>query len=413
MKRSIDESSSTHELDKQAKLTHRSNTTFLPPSVASVSRSRSSGPEEPSDSAYRTRTLFRAGILVDVDVPEEVQHQINTVLGTPPANASTLEHLASKLQRESMELTAVQAGASEWMSLLHEILKDLKSTMLMVVRNREWRPDIKPRVHQPPVSRSSVPRKRLCDQTGAQGPENPGSNVASEHASFDQSAPPTDRLGSIGPGTATLSVQSEPMLVTPFKLKDPRPDISVGISDQRLAIALQSRKVRNGKYLLDDLQEKRELISDPGLIPLNLRFPFFLVEAKSGATGGNLYQAQNQAAVGGASAIEVLKAFYQKSEGRRLSNTASPAVAGTMCQLLTFSATTEGPICELWAHFWDEANDSHYMANIDTWRTTRRDKAFDFVSKISTILNWGSTTFHNTVVEHLTLFGFDGASTSA
>lgn len=158
MKRSIDESSSTHELDKQAKLTHSpssltrlplteeylaqlnmatgSNTTFLPPSVASVSRSRSSGPEEPSDSAYRTRTLFRAGILVDVDVPEEVQNQINTVLGTPPANASTLEHLASKLQRESMELTAVQAGASEWTNLLHEILKDLKSTMLMVVRNR-------------------------------------------------------------------------------------------------------------------------------------------------------------------------------------------------------------------------------------------------------------------------------------
>lgn len=158
MKRNIDDSLSTHEFENHAKLTHNSssltrlplteeylaqlnmakgsNTTFLPPSVSPVSRSRYSSPREPSESVYRTQTLFRAGILVDVDVPEEVQHQINIVLGTPPPNASTFERLASKLQRESMELTAAQAGVSEWMTLLHEILKDLKSTVLVVVRNR-------------------------------------------------------------------------------------------------------------------------------------------------------------------------------------------------------------------------------------------------------------------------------------
>ncbi|PLN82101.1 hypothetical protein BDW42DRAFT_167649 [Aspergillus taichungensis] len=434
MKRSIDGSLSTHGSNKQAKLAHSSssltrlplteeylaqlnmatgsNTTFLPPSVSSVSRSRSSSPRKPSESAYRTRALFRAGILVDVRVPEEVQHQINIILGTGPTSAPTLECLASKLQRESMELTAAQAGESEWTDLLHEILKGLKSKTLIVVRNREWRPDIKPQVHQPPMSRRSVPQKRLRDQTGSQEPGNPGKNVTSEDPSFDQSARPTDRLGSIGPGTATLPVQPEPMPIIPFTLKNPRPDISVGISDQGLAIALQSRQVINGKYLLNDLQETRELISDPGLTPLNLRFPFFLVEAKAGATGGNLYQAQNQAAVGGASAIEILKALYQGFEGRP-SNTAFPVMAGTMCQLLTFSATTEGPVCELWAHFWDAANESHCMVNIDAWRTTCRDKAFDFVSKISAILNWGSETFCNAVVGHLALFGADGASTSA
>lgn len=262
------------------------------------------------------------------------------------------------------------------------------------------------------MSRPSIPQKRLRDQTGAQKPENLGKNVASEDPYFDQSAQPTDRLGSIGPGTATLPVQPEPMPIIPFTLKNPRPDISVGISDQGLAVALQSRQVINGKYLLNDLQETRELISDPGLTPLNLRFPFFLVEVKSGATGGNLYQAQNQAAVGGASAIEILKTLYQEPEGRS-SNTAFPVVPGTMCQLLTFSATTEGPVCELWAHFWDAANKNHCMVNIDAWRTTCRDKAFDFVSKISTILNWGSETFHNAVVERLTLFGPDGTNTSA
>lgn len=42
---------------------------------------------------------------------------------------------------------------------------------------------------------------------------------------------------------------------------------------------------------------------------LGLCFPFLIVEAKSGATGGNLFQAQNQAAVSGASAINILKSL--------------------------------------------------------------------------------------------------------
>jgi hypothetical protein len=167
-------------------------------------------------------------------------------------------------------------------------------------------------------------------------------------------------------------------------------------------IALQSRHVSNTKYLLNDLQETRALISDPGLSSLSLRFPFFLVEAKSGATGSNLYQAQNQAAVGGASAIEILKALYKACEGQPL-KTLAPSMAST-CPLLTFSATTEGPSRELWAHFWDENEGNYCMANINMWRTTHKDRAFDLVNKISSILNWGSTTFQAAIVEKLILF---------
>ncbi|KAL4736032.1 hypothetical protein BDV11DRAFT_207960 [Aspergillus similis] len=330
------------------------NTTFPPPSTSSVSRSRSSSPRKPSDSTYRTRTLFRAGILVDVKVPEEIQDTINIVLQSPPAEAATLKSLASKLQNESMELSMAQAGETEWTDLLHEIVKGLKSSNLLVARNREWQPDIKPKVHQPLISRPSVPQKRLFDQSRA-------------------------RDTSINNFWAKLT--------TPFLLKNPRPDISVGISDQALAIALQSRHVSNAKYLLNDLQETRALISDPGLSSLSLRFPFFLVEAKSGATGGNLYQAQNQAAVGGASAIEILKALYKACEGQPL-KTLAP----------------KGPSCELWAHFWDENEGNYCMANIDVWRTTHKDRAFDLVNKISSILNWGSTTFQAAIVEKLILF---------
>lgn len=41
--------------------------------------------------------------------------------------------------------------------------------------------------------------------------------------------------------------------------------------------------------------------------PLWLRFPFFMIEAKSAAPGGNLYQAQNQAAVSGSVALRILE----------------------------------------------------------------------------------------------------------
>ncbi|KKK19563.1 hypothetical protein AOCH_004596 [Aspergillus ochraceoroseus] len=162
-------------------------------------------------------------------------------------------------------------------------------------------------------------------------------------------------------------------------------------------------EVRDAKDLLNDLEETLDIISDPGATPLNLRFPFFLVEAKSGATGGNLYQAQNRAAVAGASAIEILKALYKACEGP-LPNTATPSVTSTTCQLLTFSATTEGPACELWAHFWNEVDGSYCMTNIDMWRTTCKTRALDLVSKISSILNWGSSTFHATIVEKLIFF---------
>ena len=114
-------------------------TVLPPPSLTSVStkRSRSSSPRKPSESAYRARTLFRAGIHVDVIVPRQIQSHINLALEQPPPAAlATIGHLASKLQRESMDLTAAQAGEAEWTDLMHEILKELKSTDVMVARNR-------------------------------------------------------------------------------------------------------------------------------------------------------------------------------------------------------------------------------------------------------------------------------------
>ncbi|PYH82451.1 hypothetical protein BO82DRAFT_382947 [Aspergillus uvarum CBS 121591] len=358
-------------------------TKLPPPSLSSVStrRSRSSSPRKPSESTYRARTLFRARIYVDAKAPQRT--------------------LAAKLQSQSMEWAATQAGEAEWAESIHEALNGLKSSHLVIARNRDWISDIKPIVHQPLIPQSSVPRKRLTEQNrpGESDSSRPGMNLESSSSfpSIQPAAAPTLRRDT------ALSVSSEQTPSTPFFLKDPRPDISLGLSDGTLATELHSAGVANADFLLNDLQDTGELISDPGVTPLSLRFPFLLVEAKSGATGGNLYQAQNQAAVGGASAVNIQKALFGAADGPQL-ETRGPQLGGSLSPMsLCFSVTTEGPVCELWAHFWDETKSSYGMANIGIWRTTQEDSAFDLISKISSILNWGSTAFQDDIVKSLML----------
>ncbi|OJJ68045.1 hypothetical protein ASPBRDRAFT_331269 [Aspergillus brasiliensis CBS 101740] len=112
------------------------NPVFPAPSITSTSRSRSSSPQKLSESTYRSRTLSRAGIYVDVNVPEGVRDRINIALETPTANAATLRDLASKLQQKSMKLTAAQAGEADRTSLLHDIVEQLMPSNLLLAQNR-------------------------------------------------------------------------------------------------------------------------------------------------------------------------------------------------------------------------------------------------------------------------------------
>lgn len=93
-----------------------------------------------------------------------------------------------------------------------------------------------------------------------------------------------------------------------FNLETPRPDRSVGLSDESLVNNLEPKMGRStARSFLLDLQDTTSLVSDPHVTPLGLRFPFLIVEVKAGSTRGNLYQAQNQAAVGGSTALQILR----------------------------------------------------------------------------------------------------------
>lgn len=156
------------------------------------------------------------------------------------------------------------------------------------------------------------------------------------------------------------------------------------------------------RSFLLDLQDTSSLISDPHITPLGLRFPFLIVEAKAAATGGNLYQAQNQAAVSGSTALQILKSMsdlnQESQEGTGIRN----QLEQEFKPKLAFSVTTEGPIHELWLHF-RTSNEDFCMACVGAWRTTLKDGSMDLLRHLFAVLKWGDGEFRNTIISTVQL----------
>ncbi|RAQ55327.1 hypothetical protein AFGD_012604 [Aspergillus flavus] len=240
-----------------------------------------------------------------------------------------------------------------------------------------WREDLKPPVHNPTTI---VPQKR----------NQPNRTIQDAGSTLRQLD--SMRSGSRSPASPI------------FQLKTPRPDICVGLSDDSLAIDMERIRGRSSaRSLLFDLQDTTSLISDPHVTPVGLRFPFLIIEAKSGATGGNLYQAQNQAAVGGSAALQLLRNLwdFNNAEDPEIVNVGD--TGGTQSSLehmphLVFSFTTEGPIHELWLHFRRPADDDFYMSCMGTWRTTLKNDSLNLVLYLKAILQWGNSDFRSAIV---------------
>ncbi|KAB8213077.1 hypothetical protein BDV33DRAFT_185511 [Aspergillus novoparasiticus] len=357
-----------------------------PPSTRSSQRSRSSSPVRPSDAQYRGGHLRRAKIFVGDEIPASISCYVNTSIfhNLTSSGNDHLYQISERLWRKSKELEKNQSGEAEWTEALYAALNDLKPVEFEAVRNRDWRTDLKPPVHNP---RPTIPRKRSELHQPLQ-----------ENAATDSLYPSPDSSRVIEPA------------IPVFRLKDPRPDICVGLSDDSLADSLEHAKGRDiAQSLLLDMQDTSTLISDPHVTPLGLRFPFLIVEAKAGATGGNLYQAQNQAAVGGSTALLILKGLSDLRDSQDLnrenqdcvetsdeSGQATPDIKLN----LAFSITTEGPVHELWLHF-RKPNEDFQMVCIGIWRTTSKDGSLNFLRHLSAILRWGNGEFKDNLVSIL------------
>ncbi|OJD20206.1 hypothetical protein ACJ73_08460 [Blastomyces percursus] len=187
-----------------------------------------------------------------------------------------------------------------------------------------------------------------------------------------------------------------------FKLKDPRPDICVGLSDEVLADALEPKKGRG--------LARRFLLIHMSPTPLGLRFPFLMVEAKAGATGGNLYRAQNQAAVGGSAALQIFRRLSdlqyaqnsdQESSGNLEAGGHSPHTPSALTPYVSFSIAAEGPVHELRLHFRRCCEEDYYMGCIRTWRTTVESDSLDLLRHLWEVLRWGNDELKGAIIESL------------
>ena len=122
-------------------------------------------------------------------------------------------------------------------------------------------------------------------------------------------------------------------------VKTPRLDLTIGFRHQTFIDALTFRGISRDKAysFLNYLQQENILYSD---VTIKIRFPFIVIEGKAYATGKQIFEAQNQAAVSGSCIVNLQHTLADLTS----------RIRGSSCNddvPLAFSITTEGPYHEL------------------------------------------------------------------
>lgn len=185
-----------------------------------------------------------------------------------------------------------------------------------------------------------------------------------------------------------------PPPIPQWDVKTPRPDISIGLSNDAVVDALRSRDITRTdakSFLKAALLRLGSTKQDE-----QIRFPFMPVEGKSYATGRTIYEAQNQAAVSGACALEILHRLDD------LAQRAQPS-SNFKGQHIVFSVCTQGPIHELWAHYTTE-EDGHRIYNNKIWKSCNMAvdrEVLGFLEAVDNVMRWGAGEHFEKIVTRL------------
>jgi hypothetical protein len=145
--------------------------------------------------------------------------------------------------------------------------------------------------------------------------------------------------------------------------------------------------------MLWKLQDNNRVLSEPHQLVIGLHFPFLIIETKGLAVGSNMIGAQNQAAVAGACALNILRDL-------KLASGMGASGGQSRPKQVVFSVVTEGPTVELWAHY--QLDDAYHCTLLRIWRTTKIQESLEFAQAFYMILEWGASDFRKTVVKELT-----------
>jgi hypothetical protein len=129
-------------------------------------------------------------------------------------------------------------------------------------------------------------------------------------------------------------------------------------------------------------------------------FPFATLEAKAYLTGKQISEAQNLAAVSGASALN-----FQLHLTEMAKSAASEFDDSEYQYPLFFSICTEGPYHELWAHYTcvEEGRRIFNMKLVKICNAMLKETIEDFFIAVNNVLRWGADTFLRSVADRMRL----------
>ncbi|KAI9693819.1 MAG: hypothetical protein M1822_003090 [Bathelium mastoideum] len=377
---------------------------------------------------YRYKQLTYANIYIHTYPPDNVVAAINRIIDIEPSNdrRAKIRNTAQELYKTCKEKVKAAAGEDDFVDLFHGAIKTLSPEDLSLHVKADWRTDLKPRVQHFNLNLSF-----LEDFTAKSSNQH--------HDLDDTTAPPPLKRQQQSPGrtdnppkssinTAPDSAPRNRLLqpdAIPFSgfrsdnIKTPRPDISMGIRKtalvSALSSALQSQNPDNVgvQRILDQLEGTMTLTEqghswEPALVSVptqcasDLTFPFAVIEGKAYSTGKQVFEAQNQASISGASGLKIqlrLNTLVKRATAQ--SDIASISLENQIP--LFFSICTEGPYHELWAHYTHLENDvcKFEMTLLKICHGVLLQGLEDFITAIDNVLRWGTGQFLQSVVDRL------------
>lgn len=156
----------------------------------------------------------------------------------------------------------------------------------------------------------------------------------------------------------------------------PKPDFHVGYTP-----GIDSGFSKNGCGVID--HPYATLYTKPGT---GTALPFLTVELKSEATGGTLYQAENQAAGSGTYILRAIDWLLDQAKASQ---------ANRQTDSIAFSMTGTGRLVVLSVHWYSSENRVHYMSYVKGFQTSEPEHIQACNSTVKNIVDWAVGTRHD------------------
>ena len=375
---------------------------------------------------YRYKHLEDANVYIHVDPPKEIQAAIDDIINTESSeDRRTIVHDEAKnFSERCKEMVRAAAGEDDFVHLFYSIIEDLSTDNLISREKADWRVELKPTIQQPDANLSflsdfdaigSDEQEDVDDASAPPPPKRHQQSAGRRYISSQNSQNPlSDFLPDNRPSQPDKAKDTSP-------IKTPRPDITTGIKESAVISALASSLSSPGfhyaktkaKQFLEKLQEttiqgERDGPPEPVLIIVptqrksNLTFPTLVFEGKGYSTSKQVFEAQNQAAVSGASGVKI-QIMLDGLVKRATRSSDTPLMPSRNQPPLVFSICSEGPQHELWAHYTiiEDGERQFDMALLNTCHGVMPKQVESFLVQVDNVLNWSVGPFLKSVVDGL------------